>query len=84
MRQEEKPRDMKEMTILEHLIELKNRVKVILITVGVLTLAMMVVPAEFRFDVEFLMAYKPLISLILDMIRSHVMPEGMRLIGLTR
>ncbi len=83
MKQEEKPRDMKEMTILEHLIELKNRVKVILITVGVLTLAMMVVPAELRFDIEFLMAYKPLVSLILDMIRSYVMPEGMRLIGLT-
>ena len=83
MKQEERPKNMKEMTILEHLIELKNRVKVILITVGILTLAMMVVPAEIKFDIEFLMAYKPLISLILDIIRGQVMPEGMRLIGLT-
>lgn len=83
MKAEEKPRDMKEMTLLEHLIELKNRVKVILITVAALTLAMMVFPAEFKFDIEFLYAYKPLVAVVLGLIRSQIMPEEMRLIGLT-
>jgi len=81
---EEKPRDMKEMTLLEHLMELKDRVKVTLITIGVLTLAMMVFPAEFNLNLEKLMyAYKPLVSVILDIIRRQLMPEGMKLIGLT-
>ena len=84
MKTEEKPRDMKEMTMIEHLMELKDRLKVILITVGVLTLVMMVFPAEFNLNLEKIMyAYKPLVSVILDIIKAQLMPEGMRLIGLT-
>jgi Sec-independent protein secretion pathway component TatC len=40
--------DMKEMTLLEHLRELKDRVKVSLIAVIISTLAMLVFPAEFN------------------------------------
>jgi len=75
--------DVKEMTLLEHLRELKDRVKVSLIAVIISTLAMLVFPAEFNLSWEALYAYKPLISVILDIIRERVMPEGMILIGLT-
>jgi len=80
---EEKPRDMKEMTLLEHLIELRDRLKVCLITVGVLTMMMLVFPAEFNLSWEALYAYKPMVSLILDILRGMVLPKDMRLIGLT-
>lgn len=75
--------NMKEMTLLEHLKELKDRVKVSLVAVIISTLAMLVFPAEFNLTWEFIYAYKPLISIILDVIREQVMPEGMILIGLT-
>ncbi len=75
--------NMKEMTLLEHLKELKDRVKVSLIAVIISTLAMLVFPAEFSLSWEFIYAYKPLISVILDIIREQVIPEGMILIGLT-
>ena len=80
---EEKPRDMKEMTLLEHLIELRDRLKVCLITVGVLTMVMLAFPAELNLSWEALYAYKPMVSLILDILRGMVLPKGMRLIGLT-
>ena len=79
----EKPRDMKEMTLLEHLIELRDRLKVCLITVGVLTMIMLVFPAQFNLGWEALYAYKPMVSLILDILRGMVLPKDMRLIGLT-
>lgn len=75
--------DMKEMTMLEHLKELKDRVKVSLIAVAVSTIAMMVVPAQLEFTWEALYAYRPLVSIILDRIREQLMPEGMELIGFT-
>lgn len=75
--------NMKEMTLLEHLKELKDRVKVSLIAVIISTLVMLVFPAEFNLSWEFIYAYKPLISVILDTIREQVIPEGMILIGLT-
>jgi len=76
--------DMKEMTLLEHLRELKDRVKVSLIALIISTLAMLVFPAEFNLSwEEFIYAYKPLVSVILDTIREQVMPKGMILIGLT-
>jgi sec-independent protein translocase protein TatC len=75
---------MKEMTLLEHLRELKDRVKVSLIALIISTLAMLVFPAEFNLSwEEFIYAYKPLVSVILDTIREQVMPKGMILIGLT-
>ena len=80
---EEKPRNMKEMTLLEHLIELRDRLKVCLITVGVLTMIMLVFPAQLNLGWEALYAYKPMVSLVLDILREAVLPEGMRLIGLT-
>ncbi|OYT67125.1 MAG: hypothetical protein B6U65_04020 [Candidatus Wolframiiraptor sp. EX4484-121] len=70
----EKPRDMKEMTLLEHLIELRDRLKVCLITVGVLTMIMLVFPAQLNLGWEALYAYKPMVSLVLDILREAVLP----------
>lgn len=82
--EEEKPRDMKEMTLLEHLIELRDRLKVCLITVGVMTMIMLVFPAELNLSwKKALYAYKPMVSLILDVLRSMVLPKDMKLLGLT-
>ena len=75
----EKPRNMKEMTLLEHLIELRDRAKVCLITIGVLTLLMLVFPAQLTSPEEILYMYKPLVSLILDWINSMVRPEALEL-----
>ncbi|HDD42234.1 MAG TPA: preprotein translocase subunit TatC, partial [Nitrososphaeria archaeon] len=75
----EKPRNMKEMTLLEHLIELRDRAKVCLITIGVLTLLMLVFPAQLTSPEELLYMYKPLVSLILDWINSMVRPEALEL-----
>ena len=75
----EKPRDMKEMTLLEHLMELRDRAKVCLITIGVLTLIMLVFPAQLTSPEELLYMYKPLVSLILDWINSMVRPQFLEL-----
>jgi len=75
----EQPRDMKEMTLLEHLMELKDRAKVCLITIGVLTLIMLVFPAQITSPEELLYMYKPLVSLILDWINSMVRPQALEL-----
>lgn len=78
----EKPRDMKEMTLLEHLMELRDRLKVCLITIGVMTMIMLVFPAQIYSPWEILGGlYKPAISLVLDKLRAAVMPETMQLIG---
>ncbi len=78
----EKPRDMKEMTLLEHLMELRDRLKVCLITVGVMTMIMLVFPAQIYSPWEILGGlYKPVVSLVLDQLRAMVMPEVMQLIG---
>ena len=78
----EKPRDMKEMTILEHLMELRDRVKVCLITIGVLTMIMLIFPAQIYSPWEILGGlYKPIISVILNSLKEAVKPEVMKLIG---
>jgi len=81
---EKEPKNMKEMTLLEHLIELKDRLKVCLITIGVTTMIMLIFPAQIYSPWEILGGlYKPMISVILDTLRSMVMPKEMQLIGQT-
>ena len=75
----EKPRNMKEMTLLEHLMELKDRLKVCLITIGVLTILLLVFPGQLTSPEELLYMYKPLVSLILDWINSMVRPQALEL-----
>lgn len=75
----EKPRNMKEMTLLEHLMELRDRLKVCLITIGALTLLMLVFPAQLTSPEEILYMYKPLVSFILDWVSSLVRPQALEL-----
>ena len=75
----EKPRNMKEMTLLEHLMELKYRLKVCLITIGVLTILLLVFPGQLTSPEELLYMYKPLVSLILDWMNSMVRPQALEL-----
>jgi len=75
----EKPRDLKEMTLLEHLMELRDRLKVCLITVGVVTLLMLVFPAQLGSPEELLYMYKPLVSFVLDWINLMVRPQALEL-----
>lgn len=80
----EKPRNMKEMTLLEHLMELRDRLKVCLITIGVMTMIMLVVPARIYSPQELLGGYyKPMISVVLEILRNTVKPKEMKLIGMT-
>lgn len=75
----EKPRNMKEMTLLEHLMELKYRLKVCLITIGALTILLLVFPGQLTSPEELLYMYKPLVSLILDWMNSMVRPQALEL-----
>ncbi len=77
--EKEEPRDMKEMTLLEHLMELRDRMKVCLITIGVLTFLMLVFPAQLTSPWELFYMYKPLVSFILDWINSMVRPQALEL-----
>ncbi|MEM3897637.1 MAG: twin-arginine translocase subunit TatC [Nitrososphaerota archaeon] len=84
MKTSEKPRNMKEMTLLEHLMELRDRLKVCLITIGVMTLIMLVFPSQIYSPQELLEGYyKPMISVILELLRNAVKPAEMMLIGQT-
>ena len=81
---EEKPKDMKEMTLLEHLMELRDRLKVCLITIGVMTMIMLAFPAQIYSPQELLEGYyKPMVTVALEFLRNTVKPEVMILIGQT-
>ena len=66
----------------EHLKELRYRVKISLITIGVVTLILMVAPADLSFLENPLVFYKPLISVILEHIRAYTLPEEVELVGI--
>lgn len=74
----------KEMTIWEHIYELSRRLKVIVISIFAFTIIFMILPADLNFlenPMQLLTLYRPLVVAILDMVRSHVLPKGMILIG---
>ncbi len=78
----EKPRNVREMTLLEHLIELRDRLKISLMSIGIATLIMLVVPAQITSPWEIASGlYKPVVSIILNALKSTVKPEIMQLIG---
>ncbi|MER3601604.1 MAG: hypothetical protein C4339_02685 [Nitrososphaerota archaeon] len=71
----------------EHLLELRSRVKVVLISLLVSTLAFLAFPAN-PLDLLSYQAwqtglYKPLVSLVLDWIRENVTPQGVSIISLS-
>ena len=75
-------RDMREMTLLEHLAELRDRFKVCLLSIGITTLIMLAFPAQILSPSELLSGmYKPLVSIILQEIVIIVKPPEMQIIG---
>ncbi len=66
----------------EHIEELRYRLKIIAITVGVITLALMILPGDLSFLKNPFEFYKPLIAVILDFIRAYALPENVELIGM--
>lgn len=77
-----KVRDMKEMTLLEHLAELRDRLKVCMISIGITTLIMLAFPAQVLNPMELLSGiYKPMVSFILGILVDIVKPPQMEIIG---
>ncbi len=66
----------------KHLEELRHRLKIIGISVGVTTLALMIIPGDLSFLENPFVFYRPLIAVILDFIRTFALPEGVELIGM--
>ena len=66
----------------KHLEELRYRLKIIAICVGIITLALMIIPGDLSFLENPLEFYKPLIAVILDFIRTYALPKGVELIGM--
>lgn len=70
------------MSMEEHLKELRYRVKISLISVAVITLALMTVPVDLNFLNNPFAFYKPLISVILEYIRAYTLPKEVELVGI--
>lgn len=68
------------MTFWEHTEELIRRLKIPLYTLIVVTVAVMVFPADLSFLTNPT-SYQPLIGVILRMIREHALPSNVKLIG---
>ncbi|MCK4474736.1 twin-arginine translocase subunit TatC, partial [Candidatus Bathyarchaeota archaeon] len=66
----------------EHTEELAARLKIVLSTLIISTVAMMVFPADLAFFQDPLRFYDPLVAVILKGIREQILPENVRLIGL--
>lgn len=70
------------MTFWEHTEELAGRLKVVLYVLISSTIVMMVLPGDLSFLENPLELYKPLIAIILRLMREEVLPANVRLIGL--
>ena len=80
----EKPPKDKEMTIWEHILELSMRLRVIIYSIFISTIVFMVAPGDlsvFENPGELLVAYKPLVVVFLEIVRSQVLPPDVTLIG---
>jgi len=70
------------MTFWEHTEELAGRLKVVLYVLISSTIIMMVLPGDLSFLENPLELYRPLISVILRLMREEVLPANVKLIGL--
>jgi len=70
------------LTFREHTEELTKRLKVVLLTLLVSTVAAMVVPANLKFLEDPFGSYEPLVAVFLKAIRERVLPADVKLIGL--
>jgi sec-independent protein translocase protein TatC len=78
---EERRQKLKEMTLMEHLLELRDRLKVVLYAVTVSTIAMMALPSPSSMMANPLARYEPLVAWLLWAIKDWVKPAGLVLIG---
>ena len=70
------------MNIWDHIDELAKRLKIVLYTIVISTIAMMVFPGNLSFLTNPLEFYEPLIAVILRSAREQVLPADVKLIGL--
>lgn len=80
---ERKPEDRKA-TVWEHLLELSRRLRAILYSIFLITVAFMVIPGDpsvFLNPSLLLTSYKPLVVEVLDVIRAQILPGNVVLIG---
>jgi len=70
------------MNFWEHTEELAKRLRIVLSTLIISTVAMMVLPADLSFLKNPLEFYKPLVAVILRSIREQILPPNVELIGL--
>jgi sec-independent protein translocase protein TatC len=70
------------MSFWEHSEELAARLKIVLYTLIISTVAMMILPANLSFFQNPLESYEPLVGVVLRKIREQTLPENIRLIGL--
>ncbi|MFX0095980.1 MAG: twin-arginine translocase subunit TatC [Candidatus Hodarchaeota archaeon] len=68
-------------TIWEHIDELAGRLKIVLYTIVISTIAMLVFPGNLDFFANPLESYVPLVTVILRLMREQVLPAEVTLIG---
>lgn len=70
------------MTFWEHTKELGGRLKVVLYTLIISTIAMMALPANVSFFSNPFSFYEPLVGVVLRAVRAQVLPSGVKLMGM--
>ena len=70
------------MSFWEHTEELTKRLRIVLYTLFISTVAMMILPADLSFLKNPLQFYNPLVAVILRFIREQILPPDVELIGL--
>lgn len=74
--------ESRSMTFWEHAEELAGRLKVVISVLIILTIALMIIPANLSFLENPLQFYDPFIAVVLRSMREYVLPPRVRLIGL--
>jgi len=77
----EKSSKSSEMTFWEHTEELAKRLKLVIYTFVVSTIVAMILPADLSFFNDPIRSFKPLIGVVLKIIREQVLPSNVHLIG---
>ena len=70
------------MTFWEHTKELGKRLKIVLYTLIISTIAMMALPANLSFLSDPFGSYEPLVGVVLKAVREQALPAGVKLIGI--
>ena len=78
----EKGKEDRLMSFWDHTEELAKRLKIVLYTLFISTVAIMILPADLSFLKNPIQFYNPLIAVILRSIREQILPENVKLIGL--